>query len=130
KNPVPRIKKVAQAKVNATHSRTTIRTAKIQTPTKINMATNDNGLVDLSKAAWVIQLGSFKNKANALRLVNQLRANGYHAFIQKISTTFGEHTRVFVGPENKRMTANALANRLESEMHVKGIVISYQPLTL
>jgi DedD protein len=133
KSPVgsQQIKKAVHTKLDVTHSRTMIvQAAKIHTPTTTKVAMNDNGLFDLSKAAWVIQIGSFKNKANALHLVNQLRANGYRAFIQKISTAFGDNTRVFVGPENKIMAANVLANRLENEMHVKGIVISYQPLTL
>lgn len=87
-------------------------------------------LSKLSSAAWVIQVGSYKNKANALRIVNQLRANGYRAFIQEISSNEGDHTRVYVGPENKRTNALALADRLNNHMHVQGIVISYQPLTL
>lgn len=93
-------------------------------------ATNDNGLIDLKSAAWVIQIGSFKDKANALRMVNQLRANGYRAFIQKISTALGENTRVFVGPENKRTHAHELATRIENDLHIRGIVISYKPLSL
>lgn len=91
---------------------------------------NDNGLIELKNPVWVIQIGSFKNKANALRLVNQLRANGYRAFIQQVSNTFGENTRVFVGPESKHNSARALATRLESDMHIRGIVISYKPLAL
>jgi len=91
---------------------------------------DEDGLAKLKSAAWVIQIGSYKNKTNALRIVNQLRANGYRAFIQQISTALGEHTRIFVGPENKQSTARALAERLQSEMHIQGIVISYKPLTL
>lgn len=91
---------------------------------------NDNGLIELKNPVWVIQIGSFKNKANALRLVNQLRANGYRAFIQQVSNTFGENTRVFVGPESKHNSARALATQLESDMHIRGIVISYKPLAL
>lgn len=94
------------------------------------ITTEDNGLLKLNSAVWVIQIGSFKNKTNALRIVNQLRANGYRAFIQQISTALGDNTRVFVGPEHKRSTARALADRLHSEMHIQAIVISYKPLTL
>lgn len=101
----------------------------LATAKKYNATSND-GLAELKNAAWVIQIGSFKNKANALRLVNQLRANGYRAFIQQISTALGENTRVFIGPEMERTHARALANRLESEMHIRGIIISYKPLTL
>lgn len=92
---------------------------------------DNNGLLRLKNAAWVIQIGSFKNKGNALRLVNKLRANGYRAFIQQVSNTVGdENTRVFVGPENKQTSARALASQLETNLHIRGIVISYKPLTL
>jgi cell division septation protein DedD len=90
----------------------------------------DNAQMKLNSAVWVLQIGSFKNKSNALRIVNQLRANGYKAFIQKMSTALGEQTRVFVGPEYKRSNARALADRLRSEMHIQAIVVSYKPLTL
>lgn len=89
-----------------------------------------NGLFNLKTPAWVIQLGSFKDKNNALQLVNQLRANGYNAFIQEISTAFGQSTRVFVGPENKQVNARAIAERLQAEMDMHGIIISYKPLSL
>lgn len=81
-------------------------------------------------SVWIVQIGSFKNKMNALKTVNQLRANGYHAFIQEMTTAFQESTRVYVGPESKQTTARALANKLQAEMHVKAIVISYKPFAL
>lgn len=99
---------------------------------KAKVATNqratieEEGLFKLKSAVWVIQLGSFKNKTNALRLVNQLRASGYRAFIQQADA----NTRVFVGPENKQNAARTLADQLENDLHLKGIVISYKPLTL
>lgn len=108
--------KTNKAKIQLTRHR-------IQPPVQSDPALN-------VKDAWVVQMGSFKNKTNALRLVNQLRANGYRAFIQEISTAFGDNTRVFVGPENKRTEAHALALRLENHLHMRGIVINYQPLTL
>lgn len=88
---------------------------------------NDNGLINLKEAVWVIQVGSYKNKATALRLVNRLRLKGYPAFIQHV---FGENIRIFVGPAEKRRAAHQLAAELERQMHVHGIVVSYQPLTL
>lgn len=87
---------------------------------------DENGLFKLKNSAWVIQLGSYKNKANALRLVNRLRASGYSAFIQQASAG----TRVYVGPETKEDIARSIATRLEYEMKIQGFVISYKPLTL
>jgi DedD protein len=87
-------------------------------------------LSKLKQAAWVIQVGSYKNKANALRLVNQLRSNGYTAFIQDVSSEEGRHTRVYVGPESKRKAALSLVDQINKEMNLQGIVISYQPLAI
>jgi len=96
----------------------------------VNMPIDNNGLFKLHGAAWVIQVGSYRNKVSALRVVNHLRANGYRAFIQQISTALGSDTRVFVGPENKQSAARELAQKIENDMHLHGIVISYQPLAL
>jgi DedD protein len=95
---------------------------------KSNIA--DDSLVNLKDPAWVVQLGSFQNKENALRLVNQLRAKGYHAFTQQTSTRFGNATRVYVGPEKQQTSARTLATRLEDDMNLRGIVLNYKPLAL
>ncbi|OGT53293.1 MAG: hypothetical protein A3E84_01610 [Gammaproteobacteria bacterium RIFCSPHIGHO2_12_FULL_42_13] len=90
----------------------------------------DRSLLKLKTASWVIQLGSFKNKTNAVHLVDHLRNNGYKAFIQTAASAFGETTRVYVGPELKQTAAKDLADRLEQDMHLHGIVISFKPLAL
>lgn len=91
---------------------------------------NSNGLLQLKKSAWVIQLGSFKEKSNALRLVNKLRAGGYRAFIQHVSGHSGQSTRVFVGPEHQQASARIVASELEKNLKLHGIVISYKPFSL
>lgn len=118
---------------NAVHR---TNTPAASTHTKMHSAANsissftNEDLFKEKNPVWVIQLGSFKNKTNALRLVNQLRASGYRAFIQQVNSTEGNSTRVYVGPETKQTAARALAGELESQLHVRGIVISYQPLAL
>lgn len=87
-------------------------------------------LFTLQNSSWVIQIGSYKEKDNALRIVNQLRAKGYKAFIQEVSTPVGDSTRVFVGPESKQHAARQLATQIENNMQLRGIVISYKPLAL
>jgi DedD protein len=96
----------------------------MKTPKK--SAVENNGLLKLKNSVWVIQVGSFKNKENALRLVNKLRINGYRAFIQQASL----YTQVFVGPEVKQNSARVLKRQLETDLHISGIVVSYKPLTL
>lgn len=91
---------------------------------------DNNGLLKLKQSAYVIQLGSFKQKSNALRLVNKLRAKGYRAFIQNINVASGESTRVFVGPEQHQASAQIVATELQNNMKLHGIIISYKPFTL
>lgn len=86
---------------------------------------DSNGLLKLKGPVWVIQVGSFKSKVNAMQLVNRLRANGYPAFIQQAAP----NTRVFVGPENKQSSARTLADQLNTKLKIRGIVISYKPFT-
>lgn len=87
-------------------------------------------LVDLKESTWVVQMGSFKNKENALHLVNKLRASGYRAFHQEMTTATGTSTRVFVGPENKRNSARIMAIQLEKDLNLHGVILNYKPLDL
>ena len=104
---------------------------KLSTHKKNNISSADkNGLLQLTEATWVIQLGSFNNKSQALQLINQLRANGYPAFMQTISTGSHRDIRVYVGPENGQKQAFKLADKIEHDMQLQGMVISYQPLAL
>lgn len=91
---------------------------------------DSNGLFKLKNAAYVVQFGSYKSKAKALRVVNQLRAKGYRAFIQQYSTGKGNTIEVYVGPEKKHAAARALASDIENDMNIHGMVISYKPLAL
>ena len=117
----PKVKKAALITKKPLIAKSIMRSAAIKP------ASNDiNGLIKLKLSVWVIQLGSFKSKTNALRLVNQLRLKGYHAFIQQVDA----RTRVFVGPEGKQQIARMVASQLEEEMHISGMVVSYKPLAL
>src|SRR3990167_10056508 len=117
-------KKLVRLKKHTLHAR--------RQPLAVNKNTpiGNNGLLELKQAAYVIQLGSFSKKTNALKLVNKLRANGYRAFIQNVDLSSGQNIRVFVGPEHRQASARQMATDLEKEMKLRGIVIRYQPLTL
>lgn len=96
----------------------------------VKAAPHVSSLAELKESAWVVQIGSFKNKDNALRLVNKLRASGYRAFHQDMATAAGTNTRVFVGPENKRNSARVMAIQLEKDLNLHGVVLNYKPLEL
>ncbi len=75
--------------------------------------------------AWVVQVGSFSNSANALKLRDKLRARGFTAFVEKLEGGEGLVYRVRVGPELKRELADTLRDKLQQEMKLKGIVMGY-----
>jgi DedD protein len=95
-----------------------------------SVSASKNKFAKLKSANWAVQLGSFKNKSNAIRLVNLLRSRGYHSFMEEASSSKNGLTKVLVGPEIKKDGAHTLASKLENEVHIRGMVINYKPLAL
>lgn len=75
--------------------------------------------------AWVVQIGSFGEEANAVAERDRLRAAGYSAFVEPYSVDGREYFRVKVGPEPRRQEAEALAARLAEQEKIKGIVVTH-----
>lgn len=92
------------------------------------LSANPLDLSKMKKSAWVVQMGSFRDKTNAMRLTNSLRAKGYKAFT--VETKSNGQTRVYVGPELKRGNAKTLATKINGDVNLQGIIVPYQPLAL
>ena len=75
-------------------------------------------------SAWVVQVGSFRKKENAIVLRDRLRAAGYPAFTEQGRGTDPIY-RVKVGPEKQRGRAEAMLAKLKSDQKLKGIVITH-----
>jgi len=65
------------------------------------------------KGTFVVQLGSFREKENADRLVRDMTAKGFTAFVAPITSGGRELYRVRVGPTRDRPAAEALAAQLK-----------------
>ena len=72
-------------------------------------------------AAYVVQLGSFANRANAERLAQQVHALGYPVGVSR-GTTGRRLYRVQVGPTHDRAAAEQTAEKLRAQGH-KGAVV-------
>lgn len=73
---------------------------------------------------WVIQLGAFGEKANAVKLEKRVRAKGFHSYTRTQKSTAGKSiTRVYVGPEAQRVRADQLRWRIQKLVRVKGVVV-------
>jgi len=65
-----------------------------------------------SGGEWFVQLGSFSQRENSQRLVEQLEAKGFSAYVLGGGGASGTLYRVRAGPESARESAEALAERL------------------
>jgi DedD protein len=72
---------------------------------------------------YVIQVGSFGERKNALALRDKLRKAGFTAYVETTKASGKEMTRVKVGPVLKRKEAESLLQRLSKEMKLKGQVV-------
>lgn len=76
----------------------------------------DGGAVNPApQTAWAVQLGAFAGRETAARLVANLRAKGFAAFMLEYRRDGKVLYRVRVGPEQDRERALAIAERLDRE---------------
>lgn len=75
--------------------------------------------------AWAVQVGSFSKQSNALGLRDKLRAKGYRAFVEQVSTDKGDVYRVRVGPEVQRSKAEELKKELQEKLKLNGLVVAH-----
>lgn len=73
---------------------------------------------------FAVQLGAFSNAAQATKKRDELRAAGFSAFTQTVSTDKGTMTRVVAGPTVSRADADALRGRIKSRTGMDGMVRS------
>ncbi|MFV1982334.1 MAG: SPOR domain-containing protein [Thiohalomonadales bacterium] len=118
-----------QSKVNKNLSGEISDTDSSQENRPVKPVENENTQADiktLKATTWVIQVGSFSNKKNALALQEKLRKKKYHAFVEAVSKKSEVSYRVRIGPELIKNSAETTKERLKKEMHINGIVMRYK----
>ena len=109
---------VAPVKEKPKHVHKTLAVKKASHVAKANLA-------NPKKPAWVVQMGSLKNKSNAHRLVEQLKTSGFKAFAHEVTSPAGAvRTRVYIGPEYKQASAKKLSARIEQQTKLQGFITS------
>jgi DedD protein len=78
--------------------------------------------ISAAHASWAVQLGSFASRANADRLLQQLKAQGLTVYLSSGGSGQGLRYRVRIGPLADRDTAERTAAKLKSLGHVSTIV--------
>ena len=75
--------------------------------------------------AWVVQAGSFSTQENAMALRDQLREQGYPAFVSLAKDTNAPLYRVKVGPLTDREAANRTQTNVQQFLGRETIVRQY-----
>ena len=73
----------------------------------------------VEKPRFVVQLGAYRDRSNAISLQNKLRSDGYSSFTEKA----GDKTRVRIGPFAQRADAEAALSRLK-RLGLRGTVLA------
>lgn len=82
--------------------------------------------IPADRGDWVVQVGSFSQKENALGLRDRLREAGYPAFADQMDTEAGRTLyRVRLGPVDTRNEARSLHDELERDQGLEGLVMSH-----
>lgn len=75
--------------------------------------------------AWVVQVGSFSNRANALALQKKLRRHKFAAFVELVKNKQESVYRVRVGPEAQRDKAEQQMQAIRKQLKINGVVMSH-----
>lgn len=74
--------------------------------------------------AWFIQLATYQDESLAKSKLMQLRKDGYHAYLNPRSDGMQV---LYVGPEISEADANSLKIKLDSDEHVNGLIVPFDP---
>lgn len=75
--------------------------------------------------AWVVQVGSFAKRDNAMKLRDKLRKKNYPAFVELVKNKSGQIYRVRVGPDVSRTQAEERMRKLRDKMKIYGVVMRH-----
>jgi DedD protein len=91
-----------------------------QDPRQLSL--DENGL----PLGWTLQVGSFENEENAVRLRDRLRDGGYRAYSTAVKTEAGITSRVLVGPMLQRTKLSDVSKEIEAQFGLQGQIIRYR----
>jgi cell division septation protein DedD len=75
-----------------------------------------------SNVGFAVQLGAFSKAADANAMRDKLRAGGFSAFVEQVTTDKGTLSRVRVGPVASRADADKLKAQVAAKVGINGMV--------
>lgn len=76
-------------------------------------------------SGFAVQVGAFKDQAEANKLREQLRAARFAAYVESLRTEQGQLYRVRVGPEAERGNAEKLRDAIKARFNLNGNVVRH-----
>lgn len=76
---------------------------------------------------WAVQVASFSQHENADRLIEQLRGDGYAAFVSHVKQSGEPAARVAVGPVIERDSAVRLKTELDRRYDFEAMLVRFSP---
>lgn len=74
---------------------------------------------------FAVQLGAFRDTADAEALRKRVRTAGFNTFTEQVRTDQGSLTRVLVGPAIDRATAEKMQAQIKAQFGIDGLVRSH-----
>ncbi len=81
--------------------------------------------MSVSDSGFVVQVGSFSQRQNAMVLSDKLEAAGFPAFVESGKSKDKTIYRVKVGPQPTRADADKLRQKLLKTENLKGIIVAH-----
>lgn len=87
-----------------------------------------DALAQQGQLGWVVQLGSFSGKANAIELRNKVKAAGFSGFVDRIKNSRGEDRfRLRVGPLMEKPDAEKAQAEIAQRLKITGLIKTHEP---
>ena len=97
----------------------------VQAPKKITERTNRP---NYKKSGFLVQLGSFGSRKNAVALVDTLKKSSHKAYFKTGLSSGKTIYRVFSGPYLEKNAAESAMKRMKQLVKVNPIVVTYDPV--
>jgi len=79
-------------------------------------------------AAWVVQVASFSNESNAIKMVDRLKKANYKAYRRKVTANKRVVFRVFVGPYIEKHKAKASLVEISKLSQSDAVIRPFDPI--
>ncbi len=74
---------------------------------------------------WIVRVGTFSKPENTARIMSSLEALGFKPSSERVKSSRGVLTRVWVGPYEQRVEAGRARSRIQQKIGEKGLITAF-----